>query len=60
MTALNIPDMVRIVEDHGLVPVPVDVDPYTLAPTVEAVKAATTDKTKAIVFAYIFGVTYDI
>jgi dTDP-4-amino-4,6-dideoxygalactose transaminase len=35
MTAINIGDMVKIVEEHGLVPVPVDLDPYTMAPTLE-------------------------
>lgn len=31
-SALTIPDMVTIFEEHGLVPVPVDLDPDTLAP----------------------------
>lgn len=31
-SALTIPDMVTIFEEHGLVPVPVDLDPETLAP----------------------------
>lgn len=31
-SALTIPDMVTIFEEHGLVPVPVDMDPDTLAP----------------------------
>lgn len=35
MTAINIGDMVRIVEEHGLIPVPVDLDPYTMAPKLE-------------------------
>ena len=35
MTAINIGDMVKIVEEHGLIPVPVDLDPYTMAPTLE-------------------------
>ena len=32
MTAVNIPDMVRIVTEHGMVPVPFDVDPRTMEP----------------------------
>jgi len=32
MTAVNIPDMVRVVKEHGLIPVPFDVDPRTMAP----------------------------
>ncbi len=31
VSAITIPDMVRIIEEHGLVPVPVDVDPDHLA-----------------------------
>ena len=60
MTAININDMVKVVEEHGLVPVPVDLDPYTLAPSIASIKAALTDKTKVCVFAYLFGITYDI
>ena len=60
MTAITIPDMWRIVEEHGLVPVPIDIDPYTMAPSVEAVIAATTERTKVCIFAHIFGVTYDL
>jgi len=45
MTAININDMVKVVEEHGLVPVPVDIDPYTLAPSIASIKAALTDKT---------------
>ena len=32
MSALTIPDMWKVVEHHGLVPVPVDIDARTLAP----------------------------
>lgn len=60
MTAINIGDMYKVVEEHGLVPIPVDVDPYTMAPTLESVKAATTDKTKVCLFAHLFGITYDV
>ena len=37
MTAINIPDMVQIFNEHGLVPIPVDIDPYTMSPSLEAV-----------------------
>ncbi len=60
MTAINISDMIKVVEEHGLVPVPVDIDPYTMAPTLFFIDAATTEKTKVCLFAYLFGVTYDI
>ena len=55
MSAITIPDMVRIVEHHGLVPVPVDVDLHTLGVSVEAVERAVTSATRAIVVAHLFG-----
>lgn len=60
MTAINIPDMVQIINEHGLVPVPVDIDPYTMAPTLDAIKAATTEMTRVCIFAHIYGVTYEL
>lgn len=60
MTGINIGDMIKIIEEHGLVPIPVDLDPYTMAPKLSQIKAATTSRTKACLFAYLYGVTYDI
>jgi len=44
MTSINIPDMSKIVRAHGLVPVPVDVNLETTAPTIEDLKAVVTSK----------------
>lgn len=60
MTGINIGDMIKIIEEHGLVPIPIDLDPYTMAPKLSQLKAATTSRTKACLFAYLYGVTYDI
>ena len=61
MMGINIPDMIQIVKTHGCVPIPVDYDIDTMCPkSFEDIKAATTDKTRAILFAYLFGVRYDI
>ncbi|KXJ09731.1 uncharacterized protein LOC110246607 [Exaiptasia diaphana] len=54
-TAINIPDMVSIVESHGLKVVPVDIDLETLAPKEELLELAITDKTVAILVAHIYG-----
>jgi dTDP-4-amino-4,6-dideoxygalactose transaminase len=55
MSAVTIPDMVRIVAHHGLVAVPVDLDLKTLAPRRDAIAAAITPRTRAIVVAHLFG-----
>ena len=55
MSAMTIPDMVRIVKHHGHVPVPVDLDVSRMAPKIDALRAAITPKTRAIVVAHLFG-----
>lgn len=60
MTAITIPDMVKIAEEHGLVVVPLDVEPDTLAPRMDQVRAATSSLTVACVFAHVFGLSYSL
>ncbi|MEU7190991.1 DegT/DnrJ/EryC1/StrS family aminotransferase [Streptomyces sp. NPDC045369] len=55
MSAVTIPDMWRIVTEHGLVPVPVDLDASTLLPTAGQWEAAATPRTKAVVVAHLLG-----
>jgi len=55
VTAVTIRDMVRIVEHHGLVPVPVDVDMETLTVKREALERAVTPRTRAVIAAHLFG-----
>jgi perosamine synthetase len=55
MSALTIRDMTRIVLEHGLVPVPVDLDARTLAVRPESLARAVTPETRAIVVAHLFG-----
>ncbi|MCU0720779.1 MAG: aminotransferase class I/II-fold pyridoxal phosphate-dependent enzyme, partial [Pirellula sp.] len=55
MSAVTIPDMVRIVKHHGLVPVPFDLDFETLSPTIQSLAQARTARTKLIVIAPLFG-----
>ena len=54
MSALNVPGMFRIVEAHGLVPVPLDLGP-SLTPSPQAVRDAITPQSRAIVVAHLFG-----
>ena len=60
MSAVNVPAMFRLVEEHGLVPVPLDIDAASLRPTVEDVRKAVTPRTRAIVVAHLFGTRVDL
>lgn len=55
MTAINIPDMVVILEHHGLTVVPVDVDLDTLCPRYEDLAALVTARTVAVLTAHVYG-----
>lgn len=47
MSAITIPDMVAIVKKHGLVPVPFDINPDTMAPySIDDIKESITEKVK--------------
>ncbi len=60
MSGLTIPDMPRIVKEHGLVPVGLEVFPDTMAPSVSEVAAKITARTRAIVMAHLFGGLCDL
>lgn len=55
MSALTIPDMVRIVQRHGLVAVPVDLEPATMAPPVDSLARSATARARMVVVAHLFG-----
>lgn len=55
MSALTIPDMWRIVDAHGLVPRPVDVEPDSLAPSSAQWRRALTRQSRMAVLAHLFG-----
>lgn len=60
LSAVTHPDMARILERHGLVPVPVDLDIATLAPRVDALERAITPATRAVLVAHLFGGRVDL
>jgi perosamine synthetase len=60
VSAVTHPDMVRIVERHGLVPVPVDLDVETLAPRLDVMERAVTARTRAVLVAHLFGGRVDL
>src|SRR3546814_8093435 len=59
-SALNIKGMIRIVEKHGLVPVPVDLDLERMAPRLDLIERAIGPNTRAIVVAHLFGARLDL
>lgn len=60
VSAVTHPDMVRIVELHGLRPVPVDVDPSTLAPDPTALRNAVSERARMVLVAHLFGSRVDL
>ncbi len=59
-SALNIIGMIRIVQQQGFVPVPVDLDQEHMAPNLELMEKAITPQTRAIVVAHLFGSRVDL
>jgi dTDP-4-amino-4,6-dideoxygalactose transaminase len=59
-TAITHPDMVRIAEAHGLIPVPVDLECATLAPTPDALERTITPRSRILVVAHLFGGRVDL
>ena len=59
-SAVTHPDMPRLALHHGLVPVPVDLEPATLAPRPMLVRRAITDRTRVLVVAHLFGGRVDL
>ena len=55
MSGITIPDMVKIVEAHGLKVVPVDLDMDLLQINEEDLSSAITDETVMVVAAHLFG-----
>ncbi len=59
-TAATIGDMVRIIEHHGLKPVPIDLDMHQLGPRPAQLEAALSARTRAILFVHLFGARHDL
>jgi dTDP-4-amino-4,6-dideoxygalactose transaminase len=60
VSAITIPDMLRIIEDHGLVPVPVDIDPDHLAVDTASLEQGLSPRTRAILVAHLFGTRHPL
>ncbi len=60
VSAVTHPDMVRILRGHGLRALPVDIEPETLAPKIEALEAGLTPRTRVLLVAHLFGARIDL
>ncbi len=65
VSALTIPDMLRVLRAHGLEPTPIDVDPRTLEPDLGAARrileaSAPDERPRAILLAHLFGTRLDL
>ena len=60
VSALTIDGMLRVIEEHDLVAVPVDLDPETMAPTVDTISKAVSEKSRVLVVAHLFGAHVDL
>lgn len=59
-SAITHPDMPRLAEHHGLVPVPVDIDTAGLAPRPELLARCVSDRSRVLVVAHLFGGRVDL
>jgi perosamine synthetase len=60
VSAVTHPDMVRVIERHGLRAVPVDLDTATLEPRIELLEEALSACTRAVLVAHLFGGRFDL
>ena len=60
LSGVTIPDMARIVREHGLVPVPVDIALDTLFPTPRDCDRADSPQSRLLIIAHLFGGRNDI
>jgi perosamine synthetase len=60
VSAVTHPDMVRILEAHGLVAIPIDLDVATLAPRLDIAGRLVTRRTRAILVAHLFGGRFEM
>lgn len=55
VTSPTIPDMARVLREHGVTPVPVAIDGATLEPALEDLRRAITPRTKLLLVAHLLG-----
>ena len=60
VSGINIPDMARILEHHGLQMVPVDMDLHTMEILADEVEDAISPRTRLVLVAHLFGSRMDM
>lgn len=60
LSAVNIPDMVRVVHAHGLKVVSLDIDMDTMAPKLHHLDSLVTEHTKVLVVASLYGCRFNM
>lgn len=55
ISAITIPGMLRILHEHGLVPVPIEVEPFRTAASLASAERSLTSRTRAVLSASLFG-----
>jgi perosamine synthetase len=60
VSAVTHPDMVRVIQGHGLRAITVDLDVATLEPRVELFERALSPRTRAVLVAHLFGGRFDL
>jgi perosamine synthetase len=59
-SALNVRAMIKVINNLGLVAVPVDIDLATMQPRMDRLRAAITSRSKVFVVAHLFGTRLDL
>jgi len=59
-TAVTVASMPAVARLHGLVPIGVDIDPVSTAPSPAALERVLTPRTRAVVVAHLFGASVDV
>lgn len=60
VSAVTIPDMVALIEAHGLKPIPIDLTPNDMSPRIDLLRRAITPATRAVLVAHLFGGRVDL
>lgn len=60
VSAVTIPGMLRIIEEHGLIAVPVDLDSAQMSPRLDALARGRSPRTRAVLVAHLFGARLDL